>query len=61
MIIVQLIYLKRFETFQLTKKLIELTNEAMLSGANQYAPMPGLPILRENLAAKVEKLYHFKS
>ena len=49
-----------FPDFPIDQKLIELTNKAMLSGANQYAPMPGLPILRENLAAKVEKLYHLK-
>lgn len=49
-----------FPDFPIDQKLIELTNEAMLSGANQYAPMPGLPLLRENLAKKVEKLYQLK-
>ena len=31
--------------------------KAIRSGNNQYAPMAGLPILRERIAAKVESLY----
>ncbi|MDN0074123.1 methionine aminotransferase [Crenobacter sp. SG2303] len=37
--------------------LIRYAHEAMLAGHNQYAPMTGLPALREALAAKAEALY----
>ncbi|MDX9750184.1 MAG: methionine aminotransferase [Flavobacteriales bacterium] len=37
--------------------LIALVNAALTSGHNQYAPMPGLPALREALAAKAHRLY----
>ena len=31
--------------------------QAMRQGYNQYAPMPGLPRLREAIAAKLERRY----
>jgi len=38
--------------------LIDLVNKNMKQGHNQYAPMPGHPKLRSNLAAKVKQLYN---
>lgn len=46
-----------FPDFPVDAKLIAMVDEAMRSGHNQYAPMPGLPTLREAIAAKVERLY----
>ncbi|RZS99078.1 methionine aminotransferase [Aquimarina brevivitae] len=46
-----------FPGFEVDPQLIELVNQAMKKGYNQYAPMPGLPSLREVLAEKVERLY----
>lgn len=48
-----------FPDFPIDEKLSELTHAAMKAGHNQYAPMPGLPALREAIAAKVERLYGF--
>jgi methionine aminotransferase len=39
--------------------LIELVEKALRDGHNQYAPMSGLPSLRETIAAKVQRLYGF--
>ncbi len=49
-----------FPDFPIDDKLSELVNAAMRAGHNQYAPMPGLPGLREAIAAKVERLYGFR-
>ncbi|MCF6352105.1 MAG: methionine aminotransferase [Cyclobacteriaceae bacterium] len=46
-----------FPDFPVAPELIELVSAAMKEGKNQYAPMPGLPILRENIAKKIEQLY----
>lgn len=43
--------------FACDPNLVELAHEAMCAGHNQYAPMTGLPALREQLAAKVQSLY----
>ncbi|HOI31183.1 MAG TPA: aminotransferase class I/II-fold pyridoxal phosphate-dependent enzyme, partial [Bacteroidales bacterium] len=42
-----------FPDFPIDAQLIELVNKAMRKGHNQYAPMPGLPKLREAIAEKV--------
>ncbi|PTS97675.1 methionine aminotransferase [Pedobacter sp. HMWF019] len=47
-----------FPDYDCDPKLIEFVNEAMKSGQNQYAPMTGLPILRELVAQKVNDLYN---
>lgn len=44
-----------FPDFPVSEELIDLIAEAMKSGKNQYAPMPGLPILREQIAEKILK------
>lgn len=47
-----------FPDFPIDEKLGELVNTAMKAGHNQYAPMPGLPALRDAIAAKVQRLYN---
>ena len=49
-----------FPDFDTSPKLIELVNTAMLNGNNQYAPMPGVMSLREQIALKTENLYGAK-
>src|SRR5665213_1398547 len=46
-----------FPDFETSPELIELVNSAMTAGRNQYAPMPGVMLLREQIAHKTEKLY----
>ncbi|MFM7016525.1 MAG: aminotransferase class I/II-fold pyridoxal phosphate-dependent enzyme, partial [Bacteroidota bacterium] len=46
-----------FPSFEVSRELIELYNQAMLDNQNQYAPMPGLMSLREELSKKTQKLY----
>jgi methionine transaminase len=46
-----------FPDFMMDHGLTDLVAKAMNDGWNQYAPMPGLPILRERLAEKVTELY----
>ena len=48
-----------FPDFPIDEKLSDLVNVAMHAGHNQYAPMPGLPSLREAISQKVERLYGF--
>lgn len=47
-----------FPDFQMSDELTDLVNKAMKSGFNQYTHMNGLPLLRERLAEKVQKLYN---
>ena len=46
-----------FPDFPLDPTLIGLVEKAMHDGHAQYAPMPGLPALREAIAAKMERCY----
>lgn len=46
-----------FPDFNISEELSALVTEAMKKGYNQYAPMPGIPSLREAIAIKTEKLY----
>jgi methionine aminotransferase len=46
-----------FPDFDTSPQLIKMVNTAMRKGHNQYAPMAGVPLLRERIAAKTEKLY----
>jgi methionine aminotransferase len=46
-----------FPDFGCDPKLVELVNEAMRAGHNQYPPMAGVPSLRAAIAAKIETLY----
>ncbi len=49
-----------FPDFPIDSALIDLVDKAMRAGHNQYAPMPGLPALREAIAAKAQHLYGFR-
>jgi methionine aminotransferase len=46
-----------FPDYDIDPRLGELVHEAMLQGYNQYAPMPGMPQLREAIASKLERSY----
>lgn len=47
-----------FPDFNMSQELIELVNQAMKKGFNQYAHMVGLPLLRERLTEKICNLYN---
>ncbi|MEP6926706.1 MAG: methionine aminotransferase [Ginsengibacter sp.] len=46
-----------FPDFEMNKSLIDLVNNAMINGHNQYIHMNGLGILRESIEDKVSFLY----
>jgi methionine aminotransferase len=46
-----------FPDYETSPELIELVNQAMKNGFNQYAPMAGYMPLREEISRKTEKLY----
>ena len=46
-----------FPDFPCDPKLLDLVNDAMREGHNQYPPMTGVAPLREAVAAKIETLY----
>ncbi|WP_157580972.1 methionine aminotransferase [Segetibacter koreensis] len=47
-----------FPDFDMSEELVELVDQAMKKGYNQYAHMNGLPLLRERLAEKMRSLYN---
>jgi methionine aminotransferase len=46
-----------FPDFEVAPELIALVNDAYQKGFNQYAPMPGIIPLREQIAAKANRLH----
>jgi len=46
-----------FPDFAVPGRLVEALDRAMREGHNQYAPMTGIPALREAIAAKTERVY----
>lgn len=46
-----------FPDFEPPAELLNLLEQAARSGHNQYAPMAGMPVLREAIAAKAEQLH----
>ena len=46
-----------FPDFPVSEQLIELINKNMQAGHNQYAPMPGVPVLRKVIADVVNQTY----
>ncbi|WP_214070687.1 methionine aminotransferase [Mucilaginibacter sp. dw_454] len=46
-----------FPDYDCSPELIELVNQAMKEGHNQYAPMAGVKALRDEIANKVQKLH----
>lgn len=49
-----------FPNFNPSPRLQQLVTEHMAKGHNQYSPMPGLPLLRERIAEKIELTYGAK-
>jgi methionine aminotransferase len=49
-----------FPDFDTSKELHDLVRHFINEGFNQYAPMPGIPVLLEQISAKIEKLYDKK-
>ena len=49
-----------FPEFDPDDKLIELVHQAMKQGHNQYPYMPGVEILRQQIAIKINRLYFAK-
>jgi methionine transaminase len=47
-----------FPDFNIDAKLIGLVNKYMLEGHNQYAPMPGVTVLREMIAKTIKATYN---
>jgi methionine aminotransferase len=47
-----------YPNFESDPLLIELVNQAMKDGYNQYAPMPGEPSLRQEISKKCNELYN---
>ncbi|MGV3540509.1 MAG: pyridoxal phosphate-dependent aminotransferase [Rufibacter sp.] len=48
-----------FPDFNCPPELVELVTEAMRQGHNQYAPSPGLPLLRQRISEKTAQLYGY--
>ena len=46
-----------FPDFDCDPKLVDGVTTAMQQGHNQYPPMPGVPALRQDIAAKIEAVY----
>jgi len=46
-----------FPDFDCDPRLLDAVNAAMRGGLNQYPPMPGVPVLRDAVAAKIEAMY----
>ncbi|MBO3700248.1 methionine aminotransferase [Roseivirga sp. E12] len=49
-----------FPDFPVSPELIDRVHHYMQEGMNQYAPMPGVPILREAISSKTEHCYGWK-
>jgi methionine transaminase len=49
-----------FPDFNCSEELIELVSKYMRAGFNQYAPMQGVPALRETIAEMIDGLYGMK-
>lgn len=50
-----------FPNFSPPSELFEFLNEAVLNGYNQYAAMPGLDLLRNQIALRIQRDYHFNA
>ncbi len=49
-----------YPDYPIDARLAELVQQAMAEGHNQYAPMPGVPALLEQIAAKLQRVYGVK-
>ncbi|MBT9549602.1 MAG: pyridoxal phosphate-dependent aminotransferase [Hydrogenophaga sp.] len=50
-----------FPDFNCDPALVDAVTHAMQAGHNQYPPMPGVPALRQAMAAKMQALYGLRS
>ena len=46
-----------FPDFNCPEKLVDLVDYYLRKGFNQYAPMQGVPVLRQKISEKIQKLY----
>ena len=46
-----------YPDFPINEQLIDLVSHFMQQGHNQYAPMPGMPVLREEIANKLKNTF----
>ena len=46
-----------FPNYPCDQKLLDLVSKYLNKGMNQYAPMPGVPVLCQRLAEKIKSLY----
>jgi methionine aminotransferase len=46
-----------YPDYPIDARLAELVHQAMAEGHNQYAPMPGVPALLEQIALKLQRVY----
>ena len=49
-----------FPDFDVPQRLVDALSRAMADGRNQYAPMTGIPALRQAIAAKTERCYGWR-
>jgi methionine aminotransferase len=49
-----------FPDFAVPQRLVDELDRAMREGHNQYAPMTGVPALRQAIAAKTERVYGYR-
>ena len=49
-----------FPDFPVPARLVEALDQAMRAGHNQYAPMSGIPALRQAIAAKTDRCYGWR-
>jgi methionine transaminase len=49
-----------FPDFPVPERLVDALERAMRAGHNQYAPMSGIPVLRQAIAAKTERVYGYR-
>jgi methionine aminotransferase len=49
-----------FPDFSVPERLVEELDRAMRAGHNQYAPMTGVPALRQAIAGKTERVYGYR-
>lgn len=47
-----------FPDFAIDKDIIDLVHKYMLEGNNQYAPMPGVPVLRQQISQVIRQTYN---
>jgi methionine aminotransferase len=49
-----------FPDFSIDQEIIDLVHKYMLEGNNQYAPMPGVPLLRQQISQVIQETYNHR-